>query len=99
MIASNIIGNLGRKKQIGIGCPDGRIADDVLEISSVRVGSAPGTHTVIFDSDADTIELKHTARSRSGFAAGAIKAAEWIIGQENGIYTMDDFMADILGGR
>ena len=99
MIASNIIGNLGRKKQIGIGCPDGRIADDVLEISSVRVGSVPGTHSVIFDSDADTIELKHTARSRSGFAAGAIKAAEWITGQENGIYTMDDFMADILGGR
>ena len=99
MIASGIIENLSRKKSIGIGCPDGRIADDVLEISSVRVGSVPGTHAVFFDSAVDTIELRHTARSRSGFASGAIKAAEWIIRKDNGIYKMDDFITDILGGR
>jgi 4-hydroxy-tetrahydrodipicolinate reductase len=45
-----------------------------LTVSSTRVGTMPGTHTVFFDSDADTIELTHTARSREGFASGAVHA-------------------------
>jgi 4-hydroxy-tetrahydrodipicolinate reductase len=48
-----------------------------------------GKHTVIFDSDADTIELVHTAKSRRGFALGAVVAAEWLKGKK-GIYTMRD---------
>ena len=99
MIASRLIEGLGRKTHAEIGCPEGRIPADALQISSVRVGSVPGTHSVIFDSPVDTIELRHAARSRAGFAAGAIRAAEWICRQDNGIYTMDDFMADTAGGR
>ncbi len=45
-----------------------------LHVSSTRVGSVPGTHTVFFDSSADSIELTHTARSREGFASGAVHA-------------------------
>ncbi|MEZ5364519.1 MAG: dihydrodipicolinate reductase C-terminal domain-containing protein [Bryobacterales bacterium] len=42
-----------------------------------RVGYVPGTHQISFDSEADTIELRHTARSRLGFARGALRAARW----------------------
>ena len=48
-------------------------------------GSIPGTHEIGFDSAADTITLRHTARSREGFARGALHAARWMVGQE-GLY-------------
>src|SRR5580658_563783 len=50
-----------------------------VDIASNRAGAIPGTHEVGFDSPADTITLRHTARSREGFALGAIKAAEWVV--------------------
>jgi 4-hydroxy-tetrahydrodipicolinate reductase len=53
------------------------------------VGTFAGTHTVGFDSEADLIELTHTARSRRGFALGALRAAHWLHGRK-GVYTMDD---------
>ena len=49
-----------------------------VDVSSSRAGAIPGTHEIGFDSPADTITLRHTARSREGFALGAVKAAEWI---------------------
>jgi 4-hydroxy-tetrahydrodipicolinate reductase len=53
-----------------------------IDVSSNRAGAHPGTHEVGFDSAADTIVLRHTARSREGFARGALKAAQWIIGRK-----------------
>lgn len=50
--------------------------------SSNRVGQVPGTHEIGFDSGADTITMRHEARNREGFARGALKAAQWIIGKE-----------------
>ena len=52
-----------------------------IDISSNRAGAHPGTHEIGFDSAADTITLRHTARSREGFARGALKAAQWIMRQ------------------
>ena len=70
---------------------------DELHYASVRVGSVPGTHSLMFDSPADTIELTHTARNREGFAAGAVLAAEWLVnGKRTGVFTMDDILADIM---
>ncbi|MEM7174784.1 MAG: dihydrodipicolinate reductase C-terminal domain-containing protein [Chlamydiota bacterium] len=63
-----------------------------LSFSSVRIGTAIGTHRVIFDSPEDTIELVHAAKDRAGFARGALAAAEWLIGKQ-GLVTFDDFMA------
>lgn len=54
---------------------------DAGAIASTRAGAIPGTHTVGFDSPEDTLTLTHTARSRRGFAAGALVAAEWILGK------------------
>lgn len=53
-----------------------------LSISSIRCGSIPGTHSLLLDAAADTITLTHTARNRSGFALGAIKAAQWLYGRK-----------------
>lgn len=68
-----------------------------LHVSSTRVGNVPGTHTVFFDSPADTIELTHRARSREGFASGAVRALERLVsGIESGklkrgkLYGMSD---------
>ena len=52
-----------------------------FSVSATRAGNIPGTHSVGFDGPADQILLKHTARSREGFGAGSIVAAEWIVGK------------------
>ena len=53
-----------------------------IDVSSSRAGAHPGTHEIGFDSGADTITLRHTARSREGFARGALKAAQWVVGKK-----------------
>jgi 4-hydroxy-tetrahydrodipicolinate reductase len=68
---------------------------DELHFASLRVGAAPGVHSLIFDSSSDTIEITHTLRNREGLAAGAILAAEWL-GSRSGVYTIDDALSDIL---
>ncbi|PXY39866.1 4-hydroxy-tetrahydrodipicolinate reductase [Flavobacterium cheongpyeongense] len=62
-----------------------------IHIKSKRIGDVPGTHTVTYDSTVDSIELKHTAHNREGFALGAVIAAEWLAGKK-GIYTMKDVL-------
>jgi 4-hydroxy-tetrahydrodipicolinate reductase len=53
-----------------------------IDVGSNRAGAIPGTHEIGFDSAADTITLRHTARGREGFALGAIKAAQWVAGKK-----------------
>jgi 4-hydroxy-tetrahydrodipicolinate reductase len=53
-----------------------------IDVGANRAGAIPGTHEIGFDSSADTITLRHTARSREGFARGALKAAQWVIGKK-----------------
>lgn len=62
-----------------------------IDIASNRAGKHPGTHEIGFDSQADTITLRHAARSREGFARGALKAAQWVIGRQ-GVYTFEDVL-------
>lgn len=69
---------------------------DVGDIAATRSGNIPGTHRVGFDGPADQIMLEHTARSREGFALGAIMAAEWIVGK-TGFYEFSDVMDEIVG--
>ena len=65
--------------------------ENQIHIEAVRTGNVPGTHTVTYNSTVDTIEIKHTAHNRDGFALGAVIAAEWIVGKE-GIFTMRDVL-------
>lgn len=66
-----------------------------FSVAATRAGNIPGTHIVGFDGTADTIELTHTARSREGFASGAILAAEWIC-DKKGFYEFTEVMDEIL---
>lgn len=79
------------KKVLLTGACHGRIEPEQLHVTSTRTGRFPGSHEVGFDSEADLIQVKHTAHGRNGFALGAVMAAEWIAGRE-GIYTMKEFM-------
>jgi 4-hydroxy-tetrahydrodipicolinate reductase len=62
-----------------------------IDTSASRAGAHPGTHEVGFDSAADTITLRHSARSREGFARGALKAAQWLPGKR-GIFKFEDVL-------
>ncbi|NNK40326.1 MAG: 4-hydroxy-tetrahydrodipicolinate reductase, partial [Winogradskyella sp.] len=62
-----------------------------IGITAKRIKDVPGTHTVIYDSDIDSIKIKHTAKSRKGFALGAVIASEWIV-DKKGIYTLKDVL-------
>jgi 4-hydroxy-tetrahydrodipicolinate reductase len=62
-----------------------------IHIGVKRIENIPGTHTVTYISTVDTIEIKHTAHNRDGFALGAVIAAEWIVGKQ-GVFTMKDVL-------
>jgi len=62
-----------------------------IDVSSSRAGAHPGTHEIGFDSAADTITLRHVARSREGFAHGALRAAKWLVGKK-GFYEFSDIV-------
>jgi 4-hydroxy-tetrahydrodipicolinate reductase len=65
--------------------------ENQIHIEAKRIGTVPGTHTVTYNSAVDSIEIKHTAHNREGFALGAVIAAEWIVGQ-HGVFTMKDVL-------
>jgi 4-hydroxy-tetrahydrodipicolinate reductase len=65
-------------------------SDEIL-IDAKRIENVPGTHSVVYNSDVDAIEIKHTAHNREGFALGSVIAAEWLIGK-TGIFTMKDVL-------
>lgn len=64
---------------------------DEFEVLSFREGEVPGIHEVIYESEADILTLKHEAKSRKGFALGAVLAAEFLNGRQ-GIFTMEDYL-------
>ena len=64
-----------------------------VPITSYREGEVPGTHTVVYDSEIDTLTLTHEAHSRKGLAQGALLAAEWLSKAAPGVYTMKDMLS------
>ena len=96
-LAEGVVSKIDRKKKIVWETLDRKPEPDELHFPSLRLGNIPGTHSLFFDSQADTIEITHTARSREGFASGAVKAAEWLAAkQRQGIFTIDEMLKDIL---
>lgn len=86
-----ILHNIDSKKEIVSDKIEGKISPESLHVSSTRGGQLTGTHTVYFDSIADTIELTHRAKNRSGLALGALKAVELIQGK-TGFYEFGDLL-------
>jgi len=66
-------------------------SEENIAIISKRISKVPGTHTVWYNSEVDSIEIKHTAHNRKGFALGAVIAAEWISGK-TGVFSMKDVL-------
>ncbi len=87
-LAEGIIDNLDRKSSwIESDSPQ----PDQLEITAFRRDEVPGIHTIVYESDVDTISITHDAKSREGFALGAVVAAEFLKGKK-GFLTMEDLM-------
>lgn len=91
-LAGLLTGHVARKKSWKL---DSQSSGSVIGIEAQRVPKVPGTHEVRFESEADTIQLIHTAHSRKGFALGAVLAAEWLRGKK-GVLGMQDFLGDRL---
>jgi len=86
-----ILDNIDRKIEKQVNCLNERpIKDEELHLTSTRGWSIPGTHTVSFDSDFDTIELKHTARTRDWFAVWSLVCGEWLKDKQ-GYFEIKDF--------
>jgi 4-hydroxy-tetrahydrodipicolinate reductase len=66
-------------------------SENQINIEAKRMGEVPGTHTVFYNSEIDSIEIKHTAHNREGFALGAVVAAEWLLGKK-GVFSMRDVL-------
>ncbi|MGM0431314.1 MAG: 4-hydroxy-tetrahydrodipicolinate reductase [Spirochaetota bacterium] len=96
MIGNILLEQLDSKEKMVVDALHRPIEEDELHVSSTRGGSIPGTHTISFDSPVDTIEIRHTARGREGFAAGAVKAAQWIASRK-GLYSIDAMMKNMIG--
>ena len=70
---------------------DAKTSEDSIAITAIRTPDVPGTHTISYTSEVDTIDITHTAHNRQGFALGAVIAAEWLLG-ETGVFTMRDVL-------
>lgn len=95
-IANILLHNIQRKTALVTDKLDRKPSPEELHFASLRLGSVPGTHSVLFDSEFDSIELTHSARTRKGFALGSLIAAEWLVGQK-GLFTEADLMNHLLG--
>jgi 4-hydroxy-tetrahydrodipicolinate reductase len=87
-----ILKNIERKTAVVEEKLDRAILPHEFHFSSTRGGPINFSHTLGFDSAADTITLTHSARSRDGYALGAVQAAEWLAKQAPGFYSMEDFL-------
>lgn len=86
-LAEGIIENSSKEKwELGENT-----SEENIPIVAKRIPDVPGTHAVLYRSEVDTLEIKHTAHSRKGFALGAIVASEWILGK-TGVFSMKDVL-------
>ena len=95
LLANVLVDGLSRKTRVEPETQHERIASEALHVTSTRVGGVVGHHTVGLDSPYDQIQLVHEAKSRQGFAFGAVRAAEWLPGKK-GLFTLDDVLKDWL---
>lgn len=93
--AEKVLENTPNKNQISYETSHGPIDPTTLHFSSTRGGKVPGTHSIFFDSEADTVEITHNSRSRQGFASGALRCAEWLQ-DKTGFYAFDDYLNSLL---
>ncbi len=95
-MAEVIAGSLGRDlEKVGVFCRKGLIGERTkaeIGIQTLRAGDIVGDHTVMFCGIGERLEFIHRAHNRDNFAKGAIRAAKWVVGRENGLYDMQDVL-------
>lgn len=74
--------------------PSAKIKDNILPVDHIREGEVPGIHSITWESEADIITITHSAKSREGFALGAVMAAEWLA-RKKGWHTMGEMLSDV----
>jgi 4-hydroxy-tetrahydrodipicolinate reductase len=94
-LAKIILHNVERKTEVLGDSSKDQIKPNELHVSSTRGGEIAGTHTIYLDSLADTIEITHRAKNRSGFALGAVNAAIWLAGK-TGFYEFSEIFPEII---
>ena len=101
-LVNGVLARVGRKDTAVWETLDRSPQPGELHYPSLRLGSMPGIHSLLFDSPADTIEITHTARNREGLAYGALRAAQWLAGPatdgkgRKGFFTVEDMLKDIV---
>lgn len=95
MLGELLVDKLDRKDYVEPETQHQRIDPAAVHVTSTRAGSVFGEHTVTFDGPYDQIAVEHRAKNRRGFAAGAVRAAEWLVGRQ-GLFTLDDVLRDWL---
>ena len=96
MLGDVLVEALDRKDHLETETQHQRIDPAAVHVTSSRAGTIYGEHAVRLDSPYDQIRLGHRAKSRRGFAEGALRSAEWLVEQPPGLYRMDDMLADWL---
>ena len=96
ILSEIVLKNVDRKTKTQYEKLNREIEKNEFHFASVRSGDIPGMHSISFDSESDTIELKHTARNRNGLALGTIKAAKWI-NDKTGFYNFTNKLNEIIG--
>ena len=86
-LAEGIINNSSKREW----SLDGESSEENIPITAIRTLEVPGTHTISYNSNIDSIDIKHTAHSRKGFALGAVVAAEWLV-DKKGVFSMKDVL-------
>jgi len=93
MLGELIVEGLERKERVDPETQHQRIDASAVHVTSTRAGSVYGEHTVAFDGPYDRVAVEHRAKNRRGFAAGAVRAAEWLVGR-TGLFTLDDVLEE-----
>ncbi len=98
-MAEQFLTGAGKKRNTSYGTPERGLPDtDSFRITSQRLGGVFGEHELRVNSDWDDITLSHKALSRDGFAAGALKTADWLINQKPGFYLIENVVEEVLSG-
>ncbi|MDR0388470.1 MAG: 4-hydroxy-tetrahydrodipicolinate reductase [Spirochaetaceae bacterium] len=96
-LAALLLEKFTRKKSVVWDTLNRKALPTELHFPSLRIGSVPGTHGVIFDSEDDSVEILHKARNRDSLARGALRAAEWLTEKKRkGVFTIEDILSDII---
>lgn len=95
-LAGQLVANTGRISSWAEPEPGVPAAPGILPVDHIREGEVPGTHIITWDSAVDSITITHEAKSREGFALGAVMAAEWLPGHK-GFFTVADMLSDRTG--